>query len=266
MTLRGNIFGGSGIFRSAIFGGAGGAAPAGNGLLNNLIAYWPGNELNGNALDLHTNALHLTDVNTVTSAAGVVYPLARQYTAANTEHHRRPGDDALLSTGDVDFTIAAWCNADSLGAGTYPGIATKHDGNREYMLFYHVPNGAFCILVSPNGVAAVELFSTAGAAVTGAWYFVVGWHDSVANTINIQVNNGAVDSMAHATGVWDDTNRFCIGAWQITAGYTSRRWDGRIGPTMFWKSNAGLGGVLTAAQRTALFNAGAGLPYASFTL
>ncbi|OQC57681.1 MAG: hypothetical protein BWX54_01134 [Verrucomicrobia bacterium ADurb.Bin018] len=36
------------------------AAAAGNGLLNNLIAYWPGNEASGDALDLHTNALTLT--------------------------------------------------------------------------------------------------------------------------------------------------------------------------------------------------------------
>lgn len=75
----------------SVTGGMGGGA--GNGLLNNLIAYWPGNEFNGNALDLHINALHLTDVNTVTSNPGLVYPLARQYTAANNEYHTRPGED-----------------------------------------------------------------------------------------------------------------------------------------------------------------------------
>ena len=37
-------------------------------------------------------------------------------------------------------------------------------------------------------------------------------------------------------------------------------------PTMFWKSAAGAGGVLTAAQRTALYNGGAGLTYAAFTV
>jgi len=41
--------------------------------------------------------------------------------------------------------------------------------------------------------------------------------------------------------------------------------DGRIGPIVFWKSAAGDGGVLTADQRTALYNGGAGLPYTSFT-
>jgi len=41
--------------------------------------------------------------------------------------------------------------------------------------------------------------------------------------------------------------------------------DGRLGPIAFWKSSAGNGGVLTAAQRTALYNGGDGLAYASFT-
>jgi len=48
-------------------------ASGGNGLLNALIAYWPGDEASGNLLDAHSNALHLTDTNTVTNAAGKVY-------------------------------------------------------------------------------------------------------------------------------------------------------------------------------------------------
>jgi hypothetical protein len=34
---------------------------------------------------------------------------------------------------------------------------------------------------------------------------------------------------------------------------------------MFWKSAAGGGAVLTALQRSQLYNAGAGLTYAAFT-
>jgi hypothetical protein len=41
--------------------------------------------------------------------------------------------------------------------------------------------------------------------------------------------------------------------------------SGRIGPVAMWKSAPGGGGVLTAAQRTALWNGGAGLAYADFT-
>lgn len=259
MTLRGNVLS-SGIFRSAIFGGAGGVA--GNGLLNNLIAYWPGNEAAGNALDLHTNALHLTDTNTVTNAAGLVYPTARQYTAANLEYHTRAGDDALLSTGDVDFTVAAWCRMDTIPLAA--GIASKFVvvGQYEYGLYYRGVTNAFRFTVSNDGTAIIPVDAvTLGLPVINTWYLVVGWHDSVANTLNIQINNGGVDSVAHATGVFNSTSPFRVGQ-VVNANYM----NGRIGPTMFWKSAGGGGGCLSSAKRTALWNGGLGLPYANFTL
>jgi len=64
----------------------------GNNLLSSLIAYWPGNEASGNLQDRHINALHLTDTNTVTSAAGKVYGLARPvYSGGHRISHSRRG-------------------------------------------------------------------------------------------------------------------------------------------------------------------------------
>lgn len=238
----------------------GAACPGGAGLLNALIAYWPGNEANGNAQDAHTNALHLTDVNTVTSAGGLVYATARQYTALNTEYHTRAGDDALLSTGDVDFTLAAWCRFDTVTAART--LAGKWQvANREYRLVFSFTANRIRFDVSNDGAATVSaIANTFGAPAINTWYLLIGWHDSAANTINITVNNGGTDSQPHATGVFDSTSAFGIG-WSDGGVHM----DGRIGPTMFWKSAAGGGGVLSAAQRTALYNGGAGLTYAQFT-
>ncbi len=238
------------------------SAAAGNGLLNALIAYWPGNEASGNALDLHTNGLTLTDTNTVTNAAGLVYATARQYTAANTEYHTR-GDNALLSTGDVDFTIAAWAYLDSKVVSRTIIAKMGGAGAREYWLGYDATADQFRLWVSPNGTTSNNLYATTfGSPSLSTWYLVVAWHDSVANTLNIQAQNGTVDSVAHTTGVIDGPNAFQVGIYSSSLS----PWNGRIGPSMFWKSAAGAGGVLTAAQRTALYNAGAGLPYASFTV
>lgn len=63
----------------------------------------------------------------------------------------------------------------------------------------------------------------------------------------------------------DGIQPFLIGA-RYQAGSVAFFMSGRIGPTMFWKSAAGAGGVLTAAQGTALFNGGLGLAYTDFTL
>ena len=235
------------------------AAAAGNGLLNNLIAYWPGNEANGNALDAHTNALHLTDTNTVMSNTGIVYALARQYAAVTSEYHTRAGDDALLSIGDIDFTIAAWVWLSNV-ASNKP-LVSKYNvaGSREYLLYYSFGDDRFRFGVSNDGTATTfRLADTLGSPSSSVWYFIVVWHDSVANTVNIQVNNGGVDSAAHATGVFDGAFPFRIGSFASSYG------DTIIGPTMFWKSAAGAGGVLTVAQRTALYNAGAGKHYYFF--
>lgn len=236
-----------------------------NGLLGNLIAYWPGNEANGDLLDAHTNALHLTDINTVTSEAGIVYPAARQYTQVNYEYHTRPGDDALLSTGDVDFTLAAWARFDAMGAAVR-SVASKWNAGadqREYWVLYDGVIGLLSFRASSGGVLATVASCPAvtfGAPAINTWYLIVSWHDSVANTINIQINNGAIDSVAYAAGIFDGSSAFQIGSRDPAADYMS----GRIGPTMFWKSAPGNGGVLTEAQRTALWNGGAGLAYAAF--
>jgi hypothetical protein len=237
-----------------------GRRAAGNGLLNNLIAYWPGNEVSGNALDLHTNALHLTDVNTVTSNPGLVYPLARQYTLANSEYHAR-NSEALLQTGDIDFTFAAWCRMDTK-MDTRDLISKWDSGanKREFMLRYRNATDEFTWYASPDGTANSQVgASTFGSPGVNTWYLIIVHHDSVVNEIGIQVSNGAIDTLAYATGVNVDTSPFWIGYGPV------EYWDGRIGPTMFWKSAAGGGGVLTTVQRTALYAGGLGLPYASFT-
>jgi hypothetical protein len=234
---------------------------AGNGLLNNLIAYWPGNEASGNALDLHTNALHLTDVNTVTSNPGLVYLLARQYAQVNSENHTRPADDALLSGGNVDLTIASFVYLDSNTARL--GITGKWAvENREHQLRYDNTANRFQFLVTSDGELATSTTidaDTFGAPALTTWYLVIAHHDATTGHIGIQVNNGAIDTVLHADGVFDGTAAFQLGR------SAANVWDGRIGPTMFWKSAPGGGGVLTADQRTALYNGGAGLTYAAFT-
>lgn len=241
------------------------AAAAGNGLLNNLVAYWPLNEASGDALDAHTNALHLTDVNTVTSAAGKVYATARQYTAANSEYHQR-ADDAYLSLGDTDFTFTAWCYLDSKLALDMPIVSKYETGKIEYGgLIYWPTDKRFRTGVGngTTGWIAGQSATASGEPATATWYFLVGWHDSVANTLSISVNNGTPQSTATAGVPGDNTAVFMIGAYALSP--VTFKWDGRIGPVALWKSAAGGGGVLSAAQRTALFNAGNGLAYSAFT-
>lgn len=236
-----------------------------NGLLNALVAYWPLNEASGNALDAHTNGLTLADINTVTSAAGKVYATARNFTAANQESLQRSVDDALLSTGDVDFTLAAWINWPSFD-GVANHIAGK-DGEsantREYRIDWLASSNRLRMRVFDGSTqVGMAIANTFGALSTGTWYLVVGYHDSVANQVGIAINGGAVDTAATSGAPADTTERFSVGRCGSAA---SSPTTASIGPVMFWKSAAGGGGVLNTAQRTALYNNGAGLAYANFT-
>lgn len=227
-----------------------------------LISYWELGEASGTRNDSHgTN--HLTDNNTVLSATGKVGNCA-DFEEANSEYLNR-ADNASLSTGDVDFTIACWVNLESKNPAdnTLVGKISGSDG--EYWLihknaadrfqFYVAATGGFG---GQNGVSADNL----GAPSLGQWYFIVAWHDAGGNTINIQVNNGTPDSVAHTTGVFDGTCDFYIGAGYPGPGCFH---DGLIDQVGFWKSAAGAGGVLSSTDRTALYNSNNGLSYAALS-
>jgi len=235
------------------------SAAAGNGLLANLIGYWPGDEANGNLIDAHSNSLDLTDFNTVTSNPGLVYPLARQYTRVTAEYHRRLSE-ALLQTGEIDFTFATWVYLDTKPAQSY--ILTKAGGGSwEYAIDYWATPDRFRFwgYVAPANNPNV-LGNTLGSPSTGTWYLIIAWNDQNAATMNIQINNGGVDSAAKGGNTVVTT----VQPFYIGGGPGLPVVDGRIGPTMFWKSAAGGGGVLTAAQRTTLWNSGNGLAYSAF--
>ena len=223
-------------------------------LLDSLVSWWSLDEYSAGTgaitrLDSHgTN--DLTDNNTTASATGKVKRGA-DFELANAEYMNHV-DNASLSTGDIDFTIACWVKAESLAATAYIMSKWGLANNSEYTLFYGLGTNRFYFTVSNNGVALVGVqANTLGAPVIGTEYFIVCWHDSVANTINIQVNNGGVDSLAHATGVFDGASDFTLGADHAGA----NPFDGIVDEALFSKK------IFSITEKTAIYNAGNGIPY-----
>jgi hypothetical protein len=172
----------------------------------------------------------------------------------------------LLNMGNVDMTLAVWCYLDSKPAaqmylaGKYFGAAGRHGyqiawDNVANRFYFNVRNTADTI--TTNLVA-----TTFGAPALAAWCLVIACHDSVLDRTEISVNNGTVDTANTAGGILSNAEPF----WLSRAAGGEPFWNGRIGPTVLWKSAAGGGGVLSAAQRGALWAGGVGLPYAEFTL
>lgn len=180
------------------------------------------------------------------SARTLAAGMAAQFTAANSEY-LSIADNTSLSAGDIDFTIAAWVRLDTLPGASEFTIASKwlETGSQQEWRLIITTTPKVRFQVSNDGAAAVGN-ADATTITTNTWYFVVAWHDSVANTVNVQVDNGTITSTAHTTGVFDGTGAFTLGAISNPLLYL----DGKEQCVGFWKS------VLTAAQRTALYNGG----------
>jgi hypothetical protein len=226
-------------------------------LTDNLIAFWGLEEASGTRNDAH-GSNHLIDNNTVGSATG------RVGTCANfdrfTDEHLSIVDNAALSTGDIDFTICAWVKLDTKTGSEV--IVAKDDfgtSNREYLLFWDSSTDRFYFRVSPDGGSGslgTVIANSFGAPASGSWNFVRAWHDASANTINIQVNDGTIDSVSHTTGVFNSAAAFTVGC-HLNSGSTTNHFDGMLDQIGFWKR------VLTGAESTKLYNGGGGLAYAA---
>jgi hypothetical protein len=176
---------------------------------------------------------------------------AAQLTAANSEQLSH-ADNASLSTGDIDFSLGAWVYLDSVGATRT--ILARRDGNTpiEYILQYSNSLLRFQFLIYDSGgsIVGTATANNAGAPSTGAWYYVLAWHDSVANTVNIQVNGGTANSAAETGVPSDSTASFRIG---MANGSSTQPWDGRIDEVGFWKR------TLSDSERATMYNSGRAL-------
>lgn len=216
-----------------------------------LVSWWSLDETSGTRNDSHgTN--HLADSNTVLYGTGKISNAA-DFEATNSEY-LSIADNASLRMGDIDFTVCAWIKAESTAASGI--VLSKYDygaTQREFQL--EVTSGAYAqFIVSNNGTAITFLQWATFPISTGTWYFMVAWHDATANTINIQVNNGTALSTAHTTGVLNGTSSFAIGS-RFNSGTPISFFDGLVDEVSVWKR------VLTADERTWLYNSGNGRAY-----
>lgn len=211
-----------------------------------LTAAWPLEEASGTRSDTRgTN--HLTNNGGVTQAAGKT-GYAAQFTAASSQS-LSIADNADTSTGNIDFTITLHVYFDTIPASSF-GIVGKWvmAGNqREYLLYKRSDNKLEFVVSSDGAVGTVVAATSASAISATTWYFVRVWHDSVLNTINLQIDNGTPVSTSHSTGVFNGTSAFVLGAFDGAANFH----NGRIARVHFWKK------VLTTGEATEVYASGA---------
>ena len=150
----------------------------------------------------------------------------------------------------ASFTNTAWTNQP--GSDMFFKIfGYQASTNYEHWLYVNTDNVVTWRLSSSGIAEDISVRATSfGAVATGTWYHVVAWHDSVINNAGISVNLHA-NSSAYTSGVFAGNAPFILGAvgsGLVVGGFM----DGRLDEVGFWKK------VLTAQQRSDLYNGGAG--------
>jgi len=227
-------------------------------LRNNLISWWTLDEPSAGvgavvrADSFGTN--DLGDTGTTESTDGKVNRAADFVPADN--NYLSIVDNATLSFGNEDFAFCAWVYLDAKPNNMR--LVAKYDNganDREYLLYFNFAANRFYFSVSSDGTApgvTSAVANTLGAPALATWYFIVCWHDSVANTLNIEVDDGGVDSAAHAGGCNDNISPFALGANPVGPAEVL---DGRIDEVGIWRR------ILSADERTILYNDGDGMGY-----
>jgi len=208
-------------------------------LTDGLLSYWKLDEGSGaSRLDSSGNGNTLTDHNTVGSVAGKIAN-AGSFAAASTQYLDCSVNN--MQSSNADFTYTAWAKLASkpteatIVTNGFPGFCLRYAGGATDRFRYQFG------LTS----ATADNF---GSPSTGIWYFIVGWFDFTAQKLNIQINNGAIDQN-DPVGI--DAGGATVEMGRRTVNY----WDGDIDEVGIWNR------VLTADERTSLYNNGSGLTY-----
>jgi hypothetical protein len=232
-------------------------------LTDNLVAYWSMREFSDGSgavtrADSHGSNT-LNDPVHVSSGTGLVYANALALVRADGDF-MYIDDNAALSMGNIDFTVAAWVNLSSKpGSPNHMTMFCKGSfADESYGLLHEAIEDRWEFVIyggagqtNKSGVDANNF----GAPSLNTWYFVVGWYDSTAHVTKICVNDGTVDTgNSQSLGAYDDAAEAEVGR---TFGAATSNLDGLLGPIMIWKR------LLTAPEITQLYNGGAGLTYAA---
>ncbi len=226
------------------------------------VAAWPLDETSGNAIEL-VNGYTGIDSNTVGSGTGLLHALARDFERDNSESFS-VADNANLSLGDTDWSIAVWVKLESLVTYQIAGKAVAT--GPEWVIAYAAGGtNRFTFRVWPADGGTGETIVTDGggfgagnAPSTGSWYLIVVWHDATNNQIGIatSANSLTAYTVAHTGGMWDSTGSTYIGQ---NGPFFAQYYDGLMNEMVILKNY-----ILSGTEITELYNSGTGVPFASW--
>lgn len=239
-----------GILTQQILGAP--APPSSSTLTDGLVSWWEMDEASGTRVDIH-GPNDLTTVTTVTQVAGKLGQ-AGQFVHASNEY-LRTSTDTGLEGGDRDWSFAVWVKADTAG-NLFTVMCKGNDTAAASNAYFLTTSASKMKLYISTGAWKTVTANTFGTIPTDTWFLICCSHEASTKTIRISVNGGAEDSVVYTGTALDVGTNFNIGIY----GSTTYSWDGAIDQPAFWDR------LLTADERTELYNDSDGVFYADITL
>ena len=216
-----------------------------------LVSCWDMTENGGPYVD-SIGSNDLTGINTPTRVAGLVErsDSGMSVRLNDTDGSHLISTDTSLARGDQDFTVSLWVNPYGV-TGTL-NLAIGQDATPDFdFIIQHVDSFLRCRKENDAGV--LEAAAVANAYTLGVWRMATLRYTASSNLLECGVDDDAFTGTTLASD-----GMAMVGAHQFTVGYTSSEPNAAIDNLGFWPV------ALTDAQRTTLYNSGAGTFYAAF--
>lgn len=229
-------------------------------LTDDLVAYWKMDQASGSRSESTGGCGAAEEVGgTVSSATGKISNAAALVKANN--RVLRVSDASCIETGTDGMTISEWVYFTTLPSGEDWSISTRkyNPSSTQYVYgVYFTSAHQFKFQKSNTGnTGDIISVTTSGLSISsGEWHYVVSWLDTINDEIGIQVDDGTVFTTATTTSIHEGNGHLVFGA-AIDNGTDTRSqiMDGRIDEVGIWHR------ALTAGERYALWNSGAGCTY-----
>ena len=241
-------------YRYAVAGG-------GNGLLNNLEAYWKFDEGSGTTVaDATGNGFDLTDSGTVNIVTG---KLGNAKEVLGSGYFT--GDGNMFDNISDKFSCGGWAQfytlngtySDSSGSSTYREAFRCDDGLANNGILIRNHAGNFEVRIG-NGTGYYGHEDSTGFSAN-TWYYLFVTYNASTNTFVMYVNGSAVYTDTGAS--WGNMLHPGTGTLSIMgqAYNGSERMDGILDEWGLWSRE------LSSTDIATLYNSGSGLAYSSFT-
>lgn len=152
-----------------------------------------------------------------------------------------------------DFTVAGWVKVNNSNLGILSRWVPGSNARKWSLL---IESGVGKFACSTDGTATNSFLATAGSSLgNNAWHFLVGWRDTAASKIWLQVDNGtpASTTLTGGSSLFTGAANLAIGALDTSGTYSDS--SGIQDSLGAWSR------MLTDAERNALYNGGVGLKY-----